>query len=87
MKFNDVVTNKNERFSIGTEELSGKNYVSIPVSNGLVDYEEYYEISKDKYECYLVDPLAALSFVEQCRNRGHDDLLLIQPGKKRGGAM
>jgi hypothetical protein len=50
LKFKDVVVCRSERFSIGIEESSGRFYLSIPVSNGLVDYEEYYEIDREAFE-------------------------------------
>ena len=40
MKFSDVFTSRKHMFSIGVEETTGRFYVSIPVSNGMVDYEE-----------------------------------------------
>jgi hypothetical protein len=85
MKFNDVFFSKRERFSVGIEE-SGKLYVSIPVSNRMVDYEEYFEIDKSTFDTYIKDPASALSFVERCRNREVDHLLIIQPGIDRGVA-
>ncbi|MBK5551247.1 hypothetical protein JFU49_13370 [Pseudomonas sp. TH03] len=86
MKFNDTQVNVAERFTIGIEEVSGKPYVSIPVSNRMVDYEEYYRIDSAAYELYLTDSAAALAFVERCRNRELDDLLILKPGTDRGVA-
>ena len=62
MKFKDVVVNREEKSSVGVEEDSGKHYVSIPVSNGMVDYEEYYEIDQPTFERYRTDPTSALEF-------------------------
>lgn len=84
MKFKDVFYSKEERFSVGVEEESGRYYVSIPVSNTFVDYEEYYEIDKTSFDRYQVDISAAKHFVNKCRNREVDDLLIIKPGKDRG---
>jgi len=84
MKFSDVFFCKKERFSVGIEEESGRYYLSIPVSNNFVDYEEYYEIDKMSFGLYQVDMDAAKKFVNRCRNREVDDLLLIKPGKDRG---
>ncbi|MGE8097431.1 hypothetical protein [Pseudomonas fluorescens] len=84
MNFNDVLLSKSERFSIGIEEESGKFYVSIPVSNRMVDYDEYYEIDKRAFDTYIKNPASALSFVERCRNREVENLLIVQPGKDRG---
>lgn len=84
MKFKDVLVDREERFSIGVEEESGHFYLSIPVSNGMVDYEEYYEIDEAAFETYRIDMKAAMNLVLRCRNREADDLLMIQPGKDRG---
>jgi hypothetical protein len=87
LKFNDVLVSREFRFSLGEEEESGRYYVSIPVSNGLADYEEYYEIDRTAFERYRVDPAAALPFVDRCRNREADELLIVQPGSNRGTAL
>ncbi|MFZ4840880.1 hypothetical protein [Mycetocola saprophilus] len=75
---------KEHRFWLGIDDESGKHFVSIPVTNGLVDYVEYYELSLERYRYYLEDPIRALSFVEECRAQQHDDLLLQKPGWNRG---
>ena len=87
MKFNDVLVSREHRFSLGIEETSGRYYVSIPVSNGMVDYEEYYEIDRAAFERYRVDPSTAIGFVERCRNREADELLIQKPGSNRGTAI
>lgn len=87
MKFNDVFVSREHMFSIGIEETSGKFYVSIPVSNGLVDYEEYYEIDRATFELFQRDLSVALEFVERCRRRELDQLLIVQPGTNRGTAI
>ncbi len=84
MKFTDIDFSREKRFSIGIEEESGKHFLSIPVRNQLVDYEEYYEISKEAFELFKVDLNLALPFVEQCRERKLDHLLFQKPGKDRG---
>jgi hypothetical protein len=86
-RFKDVVVCREARFSIGVEETSGRFYVAIPVSNGLVDYEEYYEIDAAAFARYRDDPKAALGFVERCRHREEDQRLIVQPGTKRGSAI
>lgn len=84
MKFNDIAISRENRFSIGVEEISGKYYLSIPVSNQYVDYEEYYELSKDMFESFKADMDSALNFVQQCRERKKDNLLIQKSGKYRG---
>jgi hypothetical protein len=84
MKFDDTYFSRDDRYSIGVESTSGRYYASIPVGNGIVDYEEYYELSQDQYDNFLNDSAAAIEFVEACRRREHDDLLLQRPGTNRG---
>ncbi|WP_082956094.1 MULTISPECIES: hypothetical protein [unclassified Mycobacterium] len=84
MKFDDTYFSREDRYSIGIESMSGRYYASIPVSNGLVDYEEYYELTPEQYEHFLHDRAAAIEFIESCRKREHDDLLLQRPGSNRG---
>ena len=84
MKFDDTYFSKEDRYSIGVESTSDRYYASIPVSNGIVDYEEYYELTQDQYQEFLRDREAAIEFIEACRRREHDDLLLQRPGSNRG---
>ena len=84
MKFDDTYFSREDRYSIGIESMSGRYYASIPVSNGIVDYEEYYELTEDQYREFLRDREAAIEFLEACRRREHDDLLLQRPGDHRG---
>ena len=86
MRFADVLVNVEERYALGVEEESGRHCVAIPVSNGLVDYEEYYRIDRPTFDRFLVDPVAALAFVVRCRARELDDRLMIAPGSNRGVA-
>ncbi|WP_347928383.1 hypothetical protein [Pseudomonas helvetica] len=87
MKFHDVLVSREDMFSVGIEQDSGRFYVSIPVSNGMADYEEYYEIDRATFELFRRDPGAALPFVMRCRKRELDELLMIQPGTNRGTAI
>jgi hypothetical protein len=84
MKFADTFINRSQRFSIGREELSGRYYLSVPVSNSMVDYEEYYEISSQMYDAYPDNIQAMSEFADRCRARACDRLLFVQPGSDRG---
>ena len=84
MIFKDIAISGENRFSIGVEETSGKYYLSIPVSNQYVDYEEYYEIPKELFNSFKADMNTALNFVQECRDRKKDELLIQKPGKLRG---
>ncbi|WP_082953290.1 MULTISPECIES: hypothetical protein [unclassified Mycobacterium] len=84
MKFDDTYFSLEDKYSIGVESISGGYYASIPVSNGIVDYEEYYRLTSDQYCRFLDDRRAAIEFIEGCRKGEHDDLLLQRPGSNRG---
>lgn len=86
MNFADTHVNKSLRFSIGLETTTGRYYLSIPVANRLVDYEEYYEISRSLHDNYpeTLDDLVA--FATACRNHECDQYLIVQPGSDRGVA-
>ena len=84
MKFDDVAVHRQERFSLGIEHNSGKYYISIPASNGIVEYEEYYEIDQAMFERFRADLDSALPFVIRCRNRQEDPRLMYQPSTRRG---
>lgn len=84
MRFDDTYFSREDRYSIGVESTSGRYYVSIPVSNGIVDYEEYYEVDQGQYDTFLRDRSAAIEFVESCRRHKRDGLLIQKPGSNRG---
>ncbi|TWB56710.1 hypothetical protein [Nitrospirillum viridazoti] len=86
MKGTDIAISRDHRFSIGVERDGGRFYLSIPVSNRLVDYEEHYEISPAEFELYRQDLSAALPLVTLCRRRQADDRLITPPGEDRGVA-
>jgi hypothetical protein len=87
MKFTDMYFNRGERFSLGIEETSGKLYVSFPVRNDMIEYEEYYEINRGQFDLFQKDLNAALEFVNRCRRRELDELLIQKPGSRRGTAI
>ena len=87
LKPRDEFTSRENRYSLGVDELSGRHYASIPVTIRVVDYDEYYELSDDDYVRFLADPVSALAFVEECRRREHDDLLMQKPGWNRGSPL
>jgi hypothetical protein len=84
MKFKDTNFSKSDRYSIGVEEESGKYYISIPVRNNYVDYEEYYEISKSEFEYFSIDIVKAKDLANRCRERTEDKRLMYQPSNERG---
>ena len=84
MAYTDAFFSREDRYSIGTESEKHRRYLSIPVSNGIVDYEEYYDFTTSEYDELLRDPDAAVRFAESCRNHLEDDRLVEKPGWNRG---
>jgi hypothetical protein len=87
MQFDDIFIFKEDRFSVGIEKDSKKYYLSIPVSNGLVEYEEYYEIDKAEFESFSRSLDGMRKIASLSRERKNDSRLLQQPGKKRGSPI
>jgi len=87
IKARDEYFSRENRYSLGADELSGRRYLSIPVSTRVVDYEEYFEVAAEHYALLLADPALALAFAEECRRHEHDDLLLQEPGWNRGSPV
>jgi hypothetical protein len=86
MKFIDLHISKKDFFSIGIEEESGRYYLSVPVSSGLFDYEEYYEIPRDLVDRYPEDIIELRQLANLCRRRLNDSHLMVQPGTNRGSS-
>lgn len=84
MKFTDAYFSRENRYALGVEERTGRYCASLPVSNGVADYEEYYELSYAQFHHFSADPADALEFIEACRRRECDDLLMQKPGSNRG---
>jgi hypothetical protein len=83
-RFEDTYVSREDWFTLGVDLDTGGFYASFPVRNARVDYSEHYALAPDQYDAYLADPRSALPFVEACRCRQHDDLLLLKPGTDRG---
>ena len=71
-------------FFCRVEEETGTHYVSIPASNQLVDYEEYYRIDKRVFEKHRNDLKSLIYVADEARNYLRDNDLLIQHGPRRG---
>lgn len=84
MRFDDIIIAKTDRFSIGQDNETGGHYISFPVSNGLVEYEEYYVLDENMFSTVMQAVEKVGKFVEECRAREHDDLLIVKPGRIRG---
>jgi hypothetical protein len=84
MEFVDTVTSKVDRFSIGMAQPDGVFYISIPVSNRMVDYEEYYELDESTYMKIQANLDEGAKLAAKCRLREMDDRLILKPGSDRG---
>ncbi|GLS24773.1 hypothetical protein [Marinibactrum halimedae] len=84
IKFEEKFFSKTHRFSVGIETASGNYFLSIPVTNGIVDYEEYYQITESQFTSFQNNPDEASDFLKSCRSRQLDHLLFQKPGSNRG---
>lgn len=84
MRFQDSKSYREYHFSIGMDTKTATPYLSIPVSNGFVDYEEYYAIRSDWANRPDLHIEELRQFAEQCRAHKMDDRILQQPGSNRG---
>lgn len=84
VKAREVYRSSTHRYSLGVDEGTGRHFATLPVSNGVVDYEEFYELSDELFAHLLASPEEAPGFIEECRRREHDDLLMEAPGWNRG---
>lgn len=87
MRFHDSFVSRADRYALGVETVSGRPYLSVPVANRLVDYDEHYLLSSHEAEQFAREPEAARRFADACRARQHDDRLLMPPGRDRGTAV
>ncbi|MEH3140748.1 MAG: hypothetical protein PGN37_11315 [Mycobacterium kyogaense] len=83
-RFSETYFSIDHRFSLGDDGQTGDCYLAIPVSNGPVDYDEYYRLTAEQARSFLDDVASCISFVEACHRREHDDLLLYPPCERRG---
>jgi hypothetical protein len=84
VRFRDLFVYREDFYSIGVEMESGRWYLSIPVSNRLVDYEEYYEIDLPMLDAFLDEPAKAREFADRARRREEDARLMVPPPPQRG---
>ena len=87
VKFEVLKIFRQDWFAVGIETTTCTYFLSIPVSNGLTDYNEYYRISRDWAEQADSHIEELRRFAEQCRHRLHDADLMLQPGSNRGTAV
>jgi hypothetical protein len=83
-RFEATYFSSDRRYSIGNDVKTGGHYLAIPVSNGLVEYDEEYALAPGQYETFMGDRSAAMKFVEECCARQHDDQLIYAQRERRG---
>jgi hypothetical protein len=86
-RFSETYFSREHRFSLGNDLKTGGHYLAIPVSSGVVDYDEQYFITAAQFLLFSDEPTSALDFVEACRRREHDDVLIYSPNKRRGSPI
>ncbi|WP_344737295.1 hypothetical protein [Microbacterium awajiense] len=84
MRFVSSFVDREAGYALGVEQESATAYLSIPVSNTLTDYEEYYALTEAEYDALLADAGLARAFAESCRRREQDERLILKPGTDRG---
>ena len=84
MRCRPIHVSHNPRYALERDVGTGAPMFSIPVSNSLVDYQEWYAISEEELRRFLVDPEAARAFAGRCGRREMDDRRILKPGTDRG---
>jgi hypothetical protein len=83
MKFIDIFFSKENRFSVGIEQESGRYYLAIPVTTGIADYEEFYEINEQDFNKNNPDIDHLKKIAQLCRERKNDSKLILGPRNPR----
>jgi hypothetical protein len=83
-RFSDTHVFREQRFAIGSDTQTNGYFLSIPVANQMVDYEEYYRLTPDQYRQFSNDSVAGGMFADECRARKRDDVIILAPGTDRG---
>ena len=84
MRFQDASFSREGRYSLGKDVVENSFYLSIPVKNMMVDYEEYYRLKIEEYHQFAAQSELASKFADECRKRLHDNRLILKPGRDRG---
>lgn len=86
MNMVDTKTVKEYMYSLGYNAENNKKYLSIPVTNSMCDYTEWYYISDDEYNLFMNDIELGRFFANECRKQNNDNRLVLRPGLDRGVA-
>jgi hypothetical protein len=85
--FSDTHVFREQRFAIGSDTQTNVYFLSIPVANQMVDYEEYYRLTADQYSQFSNNGAAGSMFAQECRARKRDNLIILAPGTDRGDPL
>lgn len=83
-RFQETLASAEGRYSLGIDLKTSGHFLSIPVDNRIVEYNEHYALSAEQHERFLDDWQAAVRFADECRARMHDDQLIYEPSENRG---
>lgn len=83
-RFVDEVFSRDLRISLGEDRVTRKKFLSFPVANPYIDYEEHYALTAEEYAEFRRDWAAAAAFADAARRHEKDDRLILQPGRLRG---
>ena len=56
MRMKVVFIDQTLRFALEIDEEDGGHFVSIPVRNAMVEYDEWYEVDRATFDSYVADP-------------------------------
>lgn len=80
LQFDDMLISQEEQYSLGVERVTGRRYISVSVSQGFADYEEFFEISDEEFDRLLDDPEGGQDLARRCRSGEENARLFRRPG-------
>jgi hypothetical protein len=83
-RYRPVYVSQSPRYSLDRDVETCAPVFSIPVSNQMADYEEWYSISEDEFDQFMADKELAKEFALRCGRRELDERLILKPGRDRG---
>lgn len=84
MQLRPSFVDRERRFALEAVAESARTFLSIPVRNSMVEYCANYEVDRETFIRYLLDPPRAHDLVGKAKRREVHHLLLHQPGSDRG---
>lgn len=74
-KFKDTKVFAEYFFSIGIEETTSQPYISVPVSNGMIETEEYYHLDQGIYDSNENSEGLLIALSRKCLDKQNDENL------------